>query len=132
MRQTQPPLNSRSYRSTEKEGKKSLEFMGSRMYVEIGHVFSGGRNVLPWTHHGVERVGGRSLRRGLGSTLGMLMGTSAKCFKIKCVLVSCLGRAVPLGNGQLFECRGLVFKLTSLVPEKEEPSERGAEERECS
>lgn len=40
-----------------------------------------------------------------------------------------MGRAVPLGNGQCFECRGLVSKLTFLVPEKEE---RAAEERECS
>lgn len=106
--------------------------MGSSTYVEIGHIFSGGRNMLPWTCHGVERVGGRSLRRGLGLTLGMLMGTSAKHFKMKCVHLSCMGRAVPLGNGQLFECRGLVSKLTSVVPEKEEPSKRGAEERECS
>lgn len=106
--------------------------MGSSTYVEISHTFSGGRNVLPWTCHGAEHAGGRSLRRGLGSTLGIVMGTSAKCFKINCRLVSCLGRAVPLGNGQLFECRGLVSKLASLVPEKEEPSECGAEERECS
>lgn len=110
----------------EKEGKTSLEFMGSSTYVEIGHVFSGGRNVLPWTCHSVERVGGRSLRRCLGSGLGMLVGTSAKCFKMKRVLVSCLGRAVPLGNGQL------VSELASLVPEKEEPGECGTEERECS
>lgn len=61
----------------------------------------------------------------------MLVGTSAKCFKIKCVLVFSLGRAVPLGNGQLFEYGGLVSKLTLLVPEKE-PSKRGAEEKECS
>lgn len=124
-------LNSRSYRST-KEGKKSLEFMGSSTCVEIGHIFSGGRNVLPWTCHGVEWVGGRSLRRRLGLALGMPVGTWAKHFKIKCVHLSCTGRAVPLGNGQLFECRRLVSKLTYVVPEKEEPSKCGAEERECS
>lgn len=39
---------------------------------------------------------------------------------------------MPLGNGQLFECRRLVSKLTYVVPEKEEPSKCGAEERECS
>lgn len=116
--------HSRSYRSTE-----CLEFMESSRCVGIGRVFSRGMNVLPWTCHGVEQVGARSLRMGLASAMGMLMGTWAKCFKIKCMLVSCMGRAVPLGNGQCFECRGLVSKLTFLVPEKEE---RAAEERECS
>jgi len=124
--------NGRGHSSAEKEEKKSLEFMGSSTHVEIGHVFSGGRNVLLWTCHGIEWAVGRPLRRGLGSTLEMLMGTSAKCFKIKCVLVSCLGGSVPVGNGQCLECKGLVSKRTSLVPEKEEPSKRRAEERECS
>lgn len=114
--------HSRSYRGTE-----NLGFMESSGYGGIGCVFSRGTDVLPWTCHGVEQMGGSSLRMCLASALGMLMGTSAKCFKMKCMLVSCMGRAVLWGNGQCFECRGL-SKLTFL-PEKEE---HGAEEREWS
>lgn len=61
----------------------------------LGCVSSSGTKVLPWTCHGVEQVGGSSLRMGLASAVGMLTGTSAKCFKMKRMLVSSMGRAVP-------------------------------------